>query len=211
MENLFNWCVANYGTIAAFCTTLFTVFLFGRKWIKNAIRAIILGDKFHSLYGVDPVQAIRELHDAIQRSHDTLEIRQCISEKYLQIGIFMCQTGTGKVVWTNQYLNDLFGLDSTEMKGFGWLNSIDQIDRERVHKTWLYSVNNNIPYDCSYTIINQRNKNLYKVSSQAISVVDDNDQVVCYVGYITILAECVISNNLQINSVEGIISEKKEK
>ena len=97
------------------------------------------------------------------------------------------------------------------MKGFGWLNSIDQIDRERVHKTWLYSVNNNIPYDCSYTIINQRNKNLYKVSAQAISVVDDNDQVVCYVGYITILAECVISNNLQINSVEGIISEKKEK
>ncbi len=192
MEKLINWCIANYGTLAAICTTLFTVFLFGRKWVKDAIRAIILGNKFHTIYGNDPVQCIRELHETIQRSHDTLEIRQCISEKYMQIGIFMCQNTTGKCVWTNQYLNDIFGLDSTDMRGFGWLNSIDPIDRERVHKVWIYSVNNNIPYECNYTIINQRNGNLYKVAAHAISVVDDKDTVVCYIGYMTIVAECIL-------------------
>ena len=90
----------------------------------------------------------------------------------------------GACTWTNEYLNNIFGLDSQEMLGFGWLTSIHRDDRKRVNEEWMYSINNNIPYDSYYLVINSRDNLLINVKTKALAVVDTNDEVQCYIGYL---------------------------
>lgn len=184
MGDILHWAFINYATIISFITFLFGVVVFCRKWIINAIRSIKLSNGFHLIFGDSPVHKIKEIHDSIIKSHNTLEIRQSISEKYLQIGIFMCEPETGKCLWSNDHLNEFFGLDSSEMRGFGWLNAVDPNDRDRVHEIWMYAVKNSTPYSCKYTVINNRDGSLHCVDAYAIAVMDDADKIVCYVGYL---------------------------
>lgn len=185
MSDIFKWMVNNYAGILSFLTFILGVILFFKKWVVNGIRAINIGNSFWGHFGEKPADKIKEIHDSIRKSHNTLEIRQSISEKYLQIGIFMCEPETGKCLWTNDCLNEIFGLDSAAMRDFGWLTSIAQEDRDDVHKAWTYAVKNKIPYDYEYTVINQRTKVGRKVTSHAVSVLNDLNEIVCYVGFIT--------------------------
>lgn len=184
MNDLLTWAANNYATVISGTTFLFGVVIFCRKWIINAIRSIHFSNGFHALFGNDPATKIKEIHESIRKSHNTLEIRQSISEKYLQIGIFMCEADTGKCLWSNDHLNEFFGLDSASMKGFGWLTAIDPDDRDRVHEVWMYAVSNKTPYSCKYYVINQRTEESNCVDAHAIAVLDESDKIVCYVGYI---------------------------
>lgn len=185
MNEIFTWGLNNYATILSGITFVFGIVVVCKKWIINGIRSINLSTRFHAHFGTFPADKIKEIHETIRKSHNILEIRQSISEKYLQIGIFMCESTTGKCLWSNDYINEFFGLDSSEIKGFGWLSAIDEEDRTRVHEVWMHAVKNKTPYDCEYTVVNQRDKTGRCVTAHAIAVLDDTDNIVCYVGYIT--------------------------
>lgn len=175
----------NYGSISLIAATVFGVIIKFRRFIKNAIKSFILGDSFYNIYGENPAQAIKQVHEAIQNAHNTLEIRQSIAEKYLKIGVYICST-SGKCLWANEYLCEIFGLDSTEMKDFGWLSSIDTNDRKRVYENWIYAIHNKLSYSDDYNITNSRTMIKYNISTEAVAVVDDKNEIQCYVGYITI-------------------------
>lgn len=185
MNETITWAVNNYATILSGITFIFGLIVVCKKWIINAIRSINLSSRFHVHFGNFPADKIKEIHETIRKSHNILEIRQSISEKYLQIGIFMCEADTGKCLWSNDYINEFFGLDSAAMKGFGWLLAIDEEERSKVHEVWMNAVKNKTPYDCEYTVINQRDQTKRCVVAHAIAVLDEFDKIVCYVGYIT--------------------------
>ena len=175
--------IENYGTITAVVVGLFTFIARCRRYIKNAIRSFVLGDRFHVVFGDSPAEAIKAIHDAIQTSYEVCELRQQITERNIQIGIFICDT-KGRCTWSNSYLNELFCLDSKDMMGFGWIQAIHSSDRKRVNDHWLYSIQNDLAYDCDYTLINKRDHLLHDVTATAIAVKDDSGFVQCYVGYI---------------------------
>jgi len=182
---LLNWVVSNYGTIS-----LVVVFIFGlivkiRSYIKHAINAIIIGHHFGRVFGQTPAETIKEIHETIQTAHDILQIRQQISERYLKIGVYMCDL-EGRCVWTNDYINEMFGLDSTDMRGFGWLTGIHTSDRKRVFDEWIHAVKNNMGYSYEYTICNVRDEVSLLVKTTAVCVIDDNNEKKCYIGYLQI-------------------------
>lgn len=185
MTEYLKWGLENYVELFSFISAAIASLIFCRKWISNAIRSIRIGNDFHRLFGDKPVQKVKEEHDRIKEETSKLSIRLDIHERYLSIGLFICEPEEGKCVWTNEYLNNLFGLDSTQMSGFGWMASVHPDDREKAYKNWLYSVENNLPYECSYRCINNRTKQETKVTAHSIAAMDDNKEVVCYVGYIT--------------------------
>ena len=175
----------NYGTISIVLASIITFIVRCMRYVKNAIRSLVLGNRFHVVFGDNPAESIKAIHDAIQTSYEVYELRQQITERHIKIGIFICDT-KGRCTWSNSYLNELFCLDSKDMMGFGWLQAIHQSDRKRVNDHWIYSIENDIAYDCDYTIINKRDSLELDVTASAMAVKNDEDVVQCYVGYIKI-------------------------
>ncbi len=183
MQEFVKWSLEHYEVFLFVGTGLLSLSSKFRKMVKDVIRSVNLSNRFHTAYGDSPAETIKALHEAIQTAHDVLEIRQQISEKYLKIGVYICDLD-GKCVWSNEYLNEMFGLDSKDMKGFGWLQAIHPKDRKRVHEEWLYSINENIQYNCEYTVCNPRDGRLIHIRTEAVAVVDEQDTKKCYVGYL---------------------------
>lgn len=183
ITTIVKWVMENYGIVTAAGTAVLTFFIFLKKWTKNAIRSFTLSDKFHDLYGDDPAEKIKSTQELHRYAKELLSVRVSISEQWLKIGMYICNK-EGSCTWTNEYLNNIFGLDSQEMLGFGWLASIHQSDRKRVNEEWLYAIDNKIPYDSSYFITNVRDNLLISVKTKALAVVDSNDEVQCYIGYL---------------------------
>lgn len=183
--NWLSWALQNYGTVSLILGAIIAFFTKGRRFINNAIRTYVLGNRFHDIFGDTPADFIKEIHETIQKSHDVLEIRQQISEKYLKIGIYICQLD-GKLTWSNECLNNMFGLDSEDMKGFGWLQSVSSHDRKRIHEAWMYCIHEQIAYNEKYIIINHRDQLVFDVCTHAVAVIDDQKNIQCYVGYLVV-------------------------
>lgn len=173
----------NYGIVSAAGTAVLTSFILLKNWAKNAIRTFTLSNRFHDLYGDDPAEKIKNTQELHRYAKDLLSVRVSISEQWLKIGVYICNK-EGECTWTNEYLNNMFGLDSQDMLGFGWLTSIHRDDRKRVNEEWLYSINNSIPYDSSYLVINTRDNLIISVKTKALAVIDSNEEVQCYIGYL---------------------------
>lgn len=178
-----SWLIENYGVMTAVGATALSSFLFLKKWVKNAIRSLSLSNKFHTLFGDDPAEKIKNSQELHRYAKDLLSIRVSISEQWLKIGVYICNK-EGECTWTNEYLNNMFGLDSQDMLDFGWLSSIYKDDRKRVNEEWLYAIHNKIPYDSTYLVVNHRDNLLISVKAKALAVVDNNDEVQCYIGYL---------------------------
>lgn len=183
MSDLISWLITNHGIVTAGVTTTVAIILFLKKWVKNAIRSFHLSNKFHSVFGDDPAEKIRNTQDIYDAAQRLLETRVSIKEEWLKIGVYICDKD-GSCTWTNSWLNKMFGLDSQEMLGFGWLSAIDPKDRKRVNEEWIYSINNKIPYNASYFIINKRDDVSIFVNTKAFAVIDSDDEVICYIGYL---------------------------
>lgn len=180
---LVSWLFDNYGLITAGLSTAVGTFLFLKKWIKNAIRSFNLSDKFHTIFGDNPADKIKEDQELHRFAKDLLEIRLSISEQWLKIGVYICDKN-GACTWTNDHINNTFGLDSQDMLGCGWLSSIDNSDRKRVNDEWVYAIANKIPYDAEYKVVNLRDNLIISVKTKALAVVDQDDNVKCYIGYL---------------------------
>ena len=178
--------IDNYGTISLLLGVFIGVATKVRRLIKNAARSIMLGNSFHTTFGDTPAETIKSILDSIRTSHDAIEIRAKILERVSKIGIFMCEKD-GRCTFVNDYLADMFGLDSQEMINFGWLESVHYNDRQRVNDEWLYAIKNNIAYSCEYVIVNERDKTSMSVVARAASVINKKNEVQCYIGYLTVL------------------------
>jgi len=192
MEEIIKFLISNYGTITIITSSLLGAVYFLRKWVKNGIKSIKLSNSFHERFGDFPAEKIKEIHDTIVRSCNTLDLRQQITAAHIKIGVYICEAETGRCTWTNQFLNQLFEMDSVDMKGYGWGAVIVEEDRIRILDVWRSAVKNNDPYYVTYKIKGHITKTTKEVTTHAIAAIDEDGQVICYVGYL-----------YEINSNEG--------
>ena len=75
-------------------------------------------------------------------------------------------------------------MDSEDMKGYGWGGAIDPSDSARILNIWRDAVINNNPYYASYKIKGRITGLIKEVTTHAIVLIDDENQKICYVGYL---------------------------
>jgi PAS domain S-box-containing protein len=178
------WLSEHYGTISAVGVIILGILARFRSFFHDTVNVVRMCYDLHRAFGFEAGEKLESICHDLQLSTNTLEIRAEVYEKVADIGIFICST-EGRCLWVNTVLSELYGLDSTEMLGFGWLSAVHPLDRQRVHDEWLYSIKTRISYNCQYTICNNRKRSSKSVMVEAIAVMDDNDNVNCYVGYIS--------------------------
>lgn len=129
---------------------------------------------------------------------DTLDARvthnECRTEVILDLSphpVYECNP-TGECIFANGLLCDLFGLSAEDMMGSGWLEGILPEERERVFETWQSSVNNKIPYECSYTIRNRKTGVRHNAVTRALPLEHDG-VLIGYLGIFSSIEEIDIS------------------
>lgn len=184
MQEIIELFLEHYAIISVIISTTIGIVFFLRKWITDGIKSIKLSVSFHEHFGDFPAKKIKELHNAISRSSNTLELRQSIAESHIKIGIYICEAETGRCLWTNQYLNELFEMDSEDVKGYGWAGAIYHDDSAHILDVWREAVKENNPYYASYKIKGKITERIKEVTTHAIVLMDEDNQKICYVGYI---------------------------
>lgn len=117
-----------------------------------------------------------------------LRARQWALLRVKQTPLYECSP-TGECVFANQVLCDLFGLSYEDMLGSGWLAGVDATDRQRVYQVWSTAIESHIPYECSYKIVNRRDKTAWLVTTIALPIVDDKAGLMGYLGIFTQLEQ----------------------
>lgn len=75
-------------------------------------------------------------------------------------------------------------MDSSDMKGYGWASPIYGSDSADILDIWREAVKNNNPYYATYKIQGRISGKIKEVTTHAIAVLDENGQIMCYVGYL---------------------------
>jgi PAS domain S-box-containing protein len=104
-----------------------------------------------------------------------------IATNLVSTGTFECDS-TGKTVWVNKALAEIFGLEREEMLDNGWLTAVHDDERADVWADWIYSLNNKIPYESEYTVYNRKTNTIFKVRVVAIANKTDTGKILGYFG-----------------------------
>lgn len=124
----------------------------------------------------------RSIRDRIKRIDTTVQInaaRVHVIMERDQMPIYECLP-TGECSYANRSLCELFGLESEEMEGNGWLAALIPEDRERVFDTWRSAVAKQIPYECSYSL--RTKAGVEKVTTTAEPMWDTDGNLIGYHG-----------------------------
>ena len=79
-------------------------------------------------FGASPAKEVKKLIDALRQSHSEMDVRHSILCRRLNIGIWMCEAHSGRCIYANPTLCEMFGMSREDMLGFGWLSAVDPAD-----------------------------------------------------------------------------------
>ena len=140
-------------------------------------------DRLHDLFGHSPIEELHAFVREARSSVSELEIRQRIAERHLAIGIYVCDE-EGRLTWCNDHLCESFGLDSRDMRGWGWLQAIHAEDQSRVHGAWTNAVAKDLPYRDTYRVNKKGSSEVWLAFTEAIPVRGTSNSNISYVGYV---------------------------
>jgi PAS domain-containing protein len=159
------------------------------RYFRRAYRVWLSIDHLHSEFGADPVKRLAEIIRGMEADSSEIELRQRITETHLGIGVYSC-SGDGRCTWANNTLVEGFGIDSTEILGFGWTAAIDENDRERVIKKWMQAVKDVLPYKEHYRVIPPNGLKPWNAVTEAWPVVaSGTGKLICMIGYVKRIPE----------------------
>lgn len=153
---------------------------------KIADHNYLMGDGIHILkdiesnLGKDAGTAIKNALMQIRSKQGNNMLRISALEKEIDMNVFLCDP-TGKCIFVNQSLAELYDMDRSEMLGMGWMKPV--LDKKRVYEEWTFAVETKIPYRSDYEIL---------VNGETISCFARAEQqfidgiLVGYVGSITV-------------------------
>lgn len=166
---------------------LFSGLWIAYKFASRAVRVLPAVDRLHDLFGLSPVDELHAVISGTAASVGELEIRQRISERHLAIGIYVCRPD-GECTWANDFLCEQFGLDSQEMRGYGWLAAVSRHDRDRVLEAWTKAVTMHLPYSETYAVVPANDEETWVAMTESWPV-KEGEKIICYVGYVKRLRE----------------------
>lgn len=115
----------------------------------------------------------KSIKDQINRIDDATRLAELrskliASNLLTSTGVYECNVH-GDCTWANNAFCDMLGLSQEDVLGSGWLAGIKVSDRLRVWEVWQQSIEEDIPYECSYTIVNHKTRNEISVRANTIT------------------------------------------
>ena len=114
----------------------------------------------------------KSIKDQMNRIDDAIRLGELrsknISNSLVTTGVYECSP-TGDFTWVNNALADIFGMSKDEMLYQGWLSGVKHTERQKVWSEWHNAVNNDIPYECEYTVVNQKTRKEVLVRTSAVA------------------------------------------
>lgn len=126
------------------------------------------------------------LKDTVSRISDTLIIlnsRSLFTLDRADIGLFECDKH-GQCIFANSAMSHIFGLPLESLKGRGWLQAIEEDERYAVWDAWKQMIEQQIPYDTTYIVVNQETKQRFRCRSTAKPHTDIRSGVLGYIGIV---------------------------
>jgi PAS domain S-box-containing protein len=126
------------------------------------------------------------LKDTVIRINEMLCVlnsRSLFTLDRADIGLFECDR-SGMCTFANSAMSNIFGLAQEELKGNGWLQAIDENERYEVWDAWHKMIEDNIPYDTTYLVINRDSKKRFQCRSTAKPHFDSRKGILGYIGVI---------------------------
>ena len=140
-------------TVVAGLSALGTAFKFGRPLAARYVRAYRTAFNISEKWGPNAGEKLRQIVQDMSRERAQLTLRVDLISRRLNMGCFVCDS-TGRLTYVSEPMVEMFGMDSTQMLGHGWLSALD--DRARALADVRFAFDNNVPYESSYVITNQR-------------------------------------------------------
>ena len=152
------------------------------RYFRRAYRVWLSIDHLHSEFGADPVKKLAAIIRGMEADSSEIELRQRITETHLGIGVYSCATD-GRCTWANDTLIQGFGIDSSQILGYGWTSAIDENERDRVVKKWTQAVKDVLPYKEHYKVIPPNGLKPWNAITEAWPVVVGG-KMICVIGYV---------------------------
>lgn len=182
LENAINKLAGIWGYVLGCGGVLLAAHKWIRKWYRAVYRALRFSNAIHSHFGSNAAIAIIDSLRERTREGAIREVRLTLLEESLGAGIYVCDPVNGKCLNCNTALAELFGLDISSFRDFGWLSAIVPDDRIPTYERWTACVKNSIPYECEYRVKNQRTDRVFRVVTKAYPAVLRDGTLLCYVG-----------------------------
>lgn len=123
--------------------------------------------------------------DDIRGSIWTLTARAQLSFENSPIPSYECDKH-GDCIAVNPAWCKLFGVSEHHMLGNGWLDVIENEDRERVMENWRNSITNRLPHRESYRAVNRQTGAIIQCESSTVSFADSSGNPTIYFGTISL-------------------------
>lgn len=153
------------------------------KWGRRIFRALVLSDRVHAHWGESPADSLAAIIVAVRKEIAERRTIQFIVARHLRLALYAFDE-SGRCVWVNDQLAELFGLDSESMHGTGWLRSIVEAERQATWDEWQQARNSGVPYSGEYTIENPRTHQIMKCHTITFPV-EIEGKLSCYIGLVT--------------------------
>jgi PAS domain S-box-containing protein len=157
---------------------------FGHRLHKRVVRCLDFSDRMHASFGAEAVEA---LSSAIKEAHIDAAVRECrvqIVEEMLGLAVYICDAKTGNCVKASHRLAELFGMDTTDMLGSGWLSGLDQSEKIEVWENWKKCVAEQLPYEREYTVVHRGTGEPIRCRTVATPARLKTGEIVWYVGIV---------------------------
>jgi PAS domain-containing protein len=157
-------------------------FRYGKRHCTRVVRSLALSDRLHEQFGEDTAKKLANaIHEACIEGA-IREVRVILIEQAIGSKVYVCSSTTGDCTYANSELAEFFGMDAADFAGNGWLRAIDKSERQEVFEAWKSAVQNNMPYESEYTVVNQRTHERTKCRSKAYPAKLKSGELVWYVG-----------------------------
>jgi PAS domain-containing protein len=172
------------GTIGSVTVIIATV-KWGIPYLVRLVRATAAADDLARNLGGKAGRAIKEMMVEIYEAIDIASAERAMLAKHVNVGIYICEP-SGECTSANPVLANMFGMQISEMHGWGWTRAVKVEQRKRVREAWQHSVEGHLPYEATYLIEPLNGKPECWVRTAAVPVMNrDKKEPICYVGWIT--------------------------
>jgi PAS domain S-box-containing protein len=178
IEQWGKWITVAAGYFGAVSAAVLAVWRYGR----SILRCLRLSDNLHARFGSDPVLSIEQ---TLEQAHADLGLQRLVIDilsHKTNLALYVCDA-EGNCVAVNEPICELFGLDSADMLGRGWLTALPDDQRLGVYDHWSRSIANGVPYHGEYTVTNQRTGVVTECETCTYAALVKG-KVVSFVGYV---------------------------
>ena len=179
---LFNEWAILIGTISGLLAGAWVIVRRLRKYFTAINEGITYREKMREHFGEHPAQALRILVDELQGSHDIIAAKADILLRKSRIGIYICDSKSGRCLWVSDFLGELFGLSPATMLGLGWSSQIE--GRKQAVESWEWCVENRTNYSDEYIVRNARTGEALRCKTEAFFIDGSEPR---YVGYVEMI------------------------